>query len=150
MSVTIQARSEVKITDNSGDTITKSDTVTYTLSDLLNDVINLPAAVAGGADEIGIFLVSASVMSGFDFLFLKSTVAAEVEFTVNDGDAAETIFILTLFPNQPFILGNDASYYAISPGDNAFDDGTLDAITQIRVKNTTAAIGQLEFMLGQI
>jgi hypothetical protein len=70
-------------------------------------------------------------MGSFDLLILQSDVAVDVEFTANDGDAAEELFTVRLYPNVPLILGADDSYYGHAASD-AFGGTGLDVIDRIR------------------
>lgn len=77
-------------------------------------------------------------MASFDLLILYTDVVVDLEFTTNDGDAAEELCTVRLSPGSPLILGADDSYYNHSASD-AFG-GSLDVIDRIRVKESNNAL----------
>lgn len=65
----------------------------------------------------------------FGFLLLSADVLTHVEFTCEEGDADERLFVKTLFPNIPYMLGSSASFFDFTT--DAFA-GTAGNINRIR------------------
>lgn len=106
-------------------------TVTQTLWDVINAPSGLPTA--------------------FTFLMLVTEVgdpSIDIEFTVNEGNASETIFTLRLFAGVPLMLGADDSYFGTAAGGNAFAS-SLSVINKLRANNPdTEDTAHLKVVIG--
>ena len=89
---------------------------------------------------------SASGVTDFDIAMFFSNGNIDLEFTTNEGDAAEALGTLRVVKDGPIKLFADDSYYNHSASD-AFA-GTLDVIDKIRAYNPTASSVSLQVFLG--
>lgn len=74
--------------------------------------------------------------TAFSFLYISADVQVELEFTAGEGEATEELMVVTIEPDLPFMLANDATYRG-HPASDAYA-GTADVFDKIRAKNPSA------------
>ena len=106
------------------------------------------ATVAAGT-TVTIWTLGVPLPGTFTALYMETSgIAVDVEFDVNSdagGGLTRETFTQRLAIGVPLILGNDASYADVTPGD-AIGTGTLDTIERIRVKEPNVAAGTVRGM----
>lgn len=89
-----------------------------------------------GAASVGTVWDGAPLADTFNFVAIVGDRACDIEFTVNGGEADESHFTVALeTPGVPFLMSGGSSYTGQTGSEDAFTDGTLQPITQIRASN---------------
>lgn len=130
MSLTIDLRTTLKITDSEADADAIPETVVVEKRIVgATEMSRKQFTVQNTARTI--YDASGSDPADWQLLVIWSDVAVDLELTAGEGEATEELSSVRLAPNVPFVLGADDSYRDHDASD-AFA-GTLDVIDKIRV-----------------
>lgn len=145
MSVTVTLSTTITLTDNNADD--DSTPPSYVVEKTISGLNSVQPPIRRIVNNTTITLWSstaAGALGDFDLAAIWcDTSTLEVEFTCNDGDAAEASFTVTLVPGIPLILGADDSRY-----NTGALSGTSDVIDLIRVKNGSATNAVVNLLLA--
>lgn len=125
----------------------------------------LLAVTVEAGEDVTLWSAAASPITAFDYLFVMAgdypsvdgladdgtapDLAGLLELTVNEGDAAEQLWIEPLRAGCPYRRFSNVGYYDLTAGEDGFADGTADVVDLLRYQNNTTADVTVRYLLAR-